>query len=228
VDLQQMLPSVLSLPVRHLSSEERGLLLAGMTLLSTGVAALAVCWLLDEAAFLRIGAVIVAAVIGGRTPAILAGLEVGLGSGAIVALLILTNTSWLLLALPVFSLFHRRMVEAGALGGLLGAVEHRARKRKRLVATLGGWALAALVWLPLPMTGAFVGAIIGRLMGMPLIRLMVLVLASMWVGVASWTLGFEYLFVFGGLLGKVVCYGVTGVILVWSLALRVRGWREAA
>jgi hypothetical protein len=48
------------------------------------------------------------------------------------------------------------------------------------------------------------------------------VLTSMWVGVITWTLLFDYLFLFTGRAGKVAAWIVTGAFLVYSLFARRR------
>ena len=220
--MAQMTNRGLSLPFARFAPEEQALFSVGLLLaLMVGVV-LGGLWWIDQALVGKAVAVMAAVIVGGRIPAVLTGLEVGLGSGAIIALLSLFNSCWLLLAFPLFSSFHRRAVELQLLGGLFGAVEDRAREQQRLLAAFGIWALSIFVWLPFPLTGGFVGAVIGLLLGVPVLRLIALVLLSMWAGIATWTLGFEYLYLIEGQGGRIACWVITAAILIWSLAARVR------
>ena len=70
-------------------------------------------------------------------------------------------------------------------------------------------------------TGAIVGSLIGLVLGIPLRRLMYLVILSMWSGIVMWTFGMEFVYLFAGTTGKIICYAVTAGVLGYSLALRV-------
>jgi uncharacterized membrane protein len=212
----------LAMLVRWLDADESGLLLTGLALTAALLCFLGVCLVLDPGLSIKLLAVTGATLIGGRTAAIVAGLEIGLTSTVIASLLILVNSAWLLVVVPLFSSIQSHVVEHRMLKRFFDSVSSRAATQHRLFDALGGWALALFIWLPFPMTGGLAGAVIGLLLGLGMRRLMLIVLPSMWAGIVCWTYGFEYLFLFTGTTGKVICYGVTGAILIWSLLLRFR------
>lgn len=72
------------------------------------------------------------------------------------------------------------------------------------------------------MAAAFVGALIGLMLGMPLARLVPLLLLSMWVGVVSWTYGIDLIFLFTGRVGHIAAWVITGALLVWAAVSRLR------
>ncbi len=78
------------------------------------------------------------------------------------------------------------------------------------------------IWLPFPFTGAFLGALIGLLMGIPLVRLVPIVLVTMWIGVVTWTWGIDFVILFTGTAGRVTAWMLTGVFLVYSVVIRLQ------
>jgi hypothetical protein len=44
----------------------------------------------------------------------------------------------------------------------------------------------------------------------------------MWVGIFTWSVGFEHLIALTGVTGKIICWAVTGAILLYSVIARVR------
>ena len=77
--------------------------------------------------------------------------------------------------------------------------------------------------MPFPGTGAFFGALIGLMLGMPMTRLAPLLFLSLWAGVISWTYGIDWLFVFTGRTGHIVAWVLTGLLLLWAAISRFRG-----
>lgn len=186
------------------------------------VAILGVLWFADPTLCRRILAVMAAAFLGGRMPGILAGLELGLGSALTSLVNIGFNTCWLLLLLPVFQRATDRAGSSKFLQRFFRGAELRAEEQTDRVGRLGVIGLILFVWLPLPGTGAFVGALIGLMLGMPLVRLVPLLLLSMWVGVVSWTYGIDLVFLFTGRVGHIAAWVLTGVLLVWAAVGRLR------
>jgi uncharacterized membrane protein len=202
------------------------LLGAGLALAVLEAAILAVIWIGDPETGGKILAVMAAALFGGRMPGILAGLELGLGSALTSLVNIAFNTCWLLLLLPAFQRATDRAGSSMLARRFFRDAELRARRQTDRVGRLGTLGLILFVWLPLPGTGAFVGALIGLLLGMGLSRLLPLLLISMWVGVASWTYGIDYVFLFTGRTGHVVAWVSTGLLLLWALVGRFRTLRS--
>ena len=84
------------------------------------------------------------------------------------------------------------------------------------------------IWLPFPFTGAFLGALIGLLMGIHMVRLIPVVLVTMWIGVVRWTWGIDFVFLFTGTAGRVPAWVLTVVFLIYSVVIRLRDCRAAA
>ena len=186
------------------------------------VTVLGVLWFADPTLSRRILAVMAAAFFGGRMPGILTGLELGLGSALTSLVNIAFNTCWLLLLLPVFQRATDRAGSSKLLQRFFRGAELRAQEQTDRVGRLGVIGLILFVWLPLPGTGAFVGALIGLMLGMQLVRLVPLLLLSMWVGVVSWTYGIDLIFLFTGQVGHIAAWVLTGVLLVWAAVGRLR------
>ena len=188
--------------------------------------ALGVLWILDPALCRKILAVMAAAFFGGRMPGILTGLELGLGSALTSLVNIAFNTCWLLLLLPAFQRATARAGSSELVRRFFSSAERRAQQQTARIGRIGILGLVLFVWLPLPGTGAFVGALIGLLLGMPMVRLLPLLLVSMWVGVVSWTYGIDWIFLFTGTTGHIVAWVVTGICLLWACVTRFRTVRE--
>lgn len=188
--------------------------------------ALGVLWILDPALCREILAVMAAAFFGGRMPGILTGLELGLGSALTSLVNIAFNTCWLLLLLPAFQRATARAGSSELVRRFFSSAERRAQQQTARIGRIGILGLVLFVWLPLPGTGAFVGALIGLLLGMPMVRLLPLLLVSMWVGVVSWTYGIDWIFLVTGKTGHIVAWVVTGICLLWACVTRFRTARE--
>ncbi len=197
-------------------------LITGAGLLVGIAVLLGICAAFDRDLFLRALGVMTASVVGGRIPAILTGLELQLGAHTTAFLMMLINTAWLFIAFPLFVVFSQRVSRGKILSRFVASTADRASTQRQRIDRIGTWALPVFIWLPFPLTGAVVGAVIGLLMGMPHRRLMYLVVPSMWVGIFTWSVGFEHLIALTGHTGKIICWSVTGVILLYSLIARAR------
>jgi uncharacterized membrane protein len=198
---------------------------AGLVLAGTCALALGVLAVIDPATAGRITAVVAAAFVGGRVAGTLTGLELGFGFLGISVMLICLNTSWLLIALPLFQHLTSRIEPPQFLVRSFRRAEVRARSANQRLHRLGALGLVLFVWLPFPFTGAFIGAVIGLLMGIRLPRLVPLVLVSMWVGVLTWTAGFEAVLLVAGPVGRIVAWVLTLAFIAYSLILRARDAR---
>jgi uncharacterized membrane protein len=176
----------------------------------------------NETSFSRLVALLVATLMGGRISGILTGLELGLGPARTATLIGLLNTGLLLSVFPAFAGLSRQAVSRGPLSRMFSTTQTRADAHARTLATIGTWALPVFVWLPFPLTGAFVGAAIGLLLHMPWWRLLAVVLGSMWFGIVTWTWGVDYLLLVSGPAGSVACWVITAAVVAYSLATRLR------
>jgi len=205
----------------------RILLTMGGLVATLNLAALGFLWVADPTTFARVMAVLGAAYVGGRMAGILTGLELGLGNLITSMVIILLNTGFLLLALPLFQMATERFNPPRWLASFFRGAERRARSQNRRLQNLGIFGLVLFIWLPFPFTGAFLGALIGLLMGIPTVRLVPIVLVTMWVGVLTWTWGIDLVFLFTGTAGHVVAWAFTGAFLVYSVVIRVRDRRQS-
>jgi len=224
-------PSENSASLQTAPSEDRRatrvLLWLGAAVAACNVTALGVLWATDSALFAKVMAVLGAAYVGGRMAGILTGLELGLGNATVSMVIILLNTGFLLLALPIFKIATRSVNPPRWIEKRLRSSEQRARSQNQRMEGLGIFGLVLFIWLPFPFTGAFLGALIGLLMGISLVRLVPIVLVTMWIGVVTWTWGIDFVFLFTGPTGRVVAWVLTGLILVYSVVVRARENRGA-
>jgi uncharacterized membrane protein len=200
----------------------RSLLWVGLSLAVIETAALGVVAVVDPGLFRRIVTVAGAAFVGGRMPGILTGLELGLGALLTSVVNICLNTCWLMLALPAFQRVTSHAGSSKLVRRFFRGAEASAQQQTERVSRLGLFGLVIFVWLPVPGTGAFVGALIGLIMGIRLSQLVPLLLASMWIGVVSWTYGIELVFLFTGRTGHIIAWVVTVALLLYAVASRLR------
>ncbi len=198
------------------------LLAAGVLIAAGNLTALGVLWATNTVLFAKVMAVLGAAYVGGRMAGILTGLELGLGSPITSMVIILFNTGFLLLGLPIFRIATRSVNPPRWLENRLRSSEQRARSENQRLENLGIFGLVLFIWLPFPFTGAFLGALIGLLMGVPLVRLVPIVLVTMWIGVVTWTWGIDFVILFTGTAGRVTAWMLTGVFLVYSVVIRLQ------
>lgn len=171
----------------------------------------------EKSIFLKIMGVIMASLAGGRSAAILTGLEFQVHNMIIILVLFVVNLAWLLTMFSLVIAFFNHISDIKFVGKMLKATKLRAEDQKSKVALWGSWALPVYIWLPFPFTGSFAGALIGFLMGIPLRRLLMVVIASMLVGILSWTYGFHSFFGLVGPTGKYVTYFVVAALIVCRL-----------
>ncbi len=85
----------------------RILLAVGVLVAAGNLTALGVLWATNTVLFAKVMAVLGGAYVGGRMAGILTGLELGLGNPITSMVIILFNTGFLLLALPIFRIATR-------------------------------------------------------------------------------------------------------------------------
>lgn len=198
-----------------------------MLVAAGNLTALGALWATDTALFAKVMAVLGAAYVGGRMAGILTGLELGLGKAITSTVIILFNTGFLLLALPIFRIATRSVLPTRWLASRFRSAEQRARSQNRRLQHLGIFGLVLFIWLPFPFTGAFLGALIGLLMGISIVRLVPIVLGTMWIGVVTWTWGVDFVILFTGTVGRIAAWMLTGAFFVYSVMIRLRA-REGA
>lgn len=196
----------------------------GCSSLIVQIIILIILWICKPALAAQIVAVIAASLMGGRMASILAGLEFGMHSIALIVLLAVFNASWVLIFYPLIVTFsHHMMVKIKSVEKILAATKKTAEKQKERIIKYGSWGLAFFVWLPFPWTGSLVGSVVGFLIGLPTKRTILIVMPSMLLGIASCVFGFQYLFILTGSTGKIITLLLVGGIIFSSLFFRLRG-----
>jgi uncharacterized membrane protein len=189
----------------------------GLWLFAGQVLVLLILWLLYPDLTKRVVAVIAASLLFGRTASILTGLEVGLATYSIILVLLVCNSTWLLIFFPLVVGSYYRMVEKRVIGRIVETTKKMAEAQRGKISKYGTWGLAFFIWLPFPWTGALVGSVIGFLFGMSTRRIVSVAIPSMLVGVISWVAGFKYLILFTGTVGKTASFAFLVAILLFPV-----------
>lgn len=194
----------------------------GCCLLTSDVVTLLILWFLQRELALEIVAVMTASVLSGRIASILTGQELGLQPLLIIFTLSIWNASVLLVLLPLIVSFSHNVIKVRFLGNILDSTRKRAEVQKSRIRKYGPWGLPLFVWLPFPWTGALIGSFVGLLIGMSMKRVLLIVMPSMVVSIISCVFGFQYFYMFTGVIGKTICIILLVGILLFPF-LRVLG-----
>jgi len=194
----------------------------GCCLLTSDVVTLLILWFLQRELALEIVAVMTASVLSGRIASILTGQELGLQPLLIIFTLSIWNASVLLVLLPLIVSFSHNVIKVRFLGNILDSTRKRAEVQKSRIRKYGPWGLPLFVWLPFPWTGALIGSFVGLLIGMSMKRVLLIVMPSMVVSIISCVFGFQYFYMFTGVIGKTICIILLVGILLFPF-LRVFG-----
>ena len=181
-----------------------------------------ILWFLHRELALEIVAVMTASVLSGRIASILTGQELGLQPLLIIFTLSIWNASVLLVLLPLIVSFSHNVIKVRFLGNILDSTRKRAEVQKSRIRKYGPWGLPLFVWLPFPWTGALIGSFVGLLIGMSMKRVLLIVMPSMVVSIISCVFGFQYFYMFTGVIGKTICIILLVGILLFPF-LRVFG-----
>jgi uncharacterized membrane protein len=206
--------------LQRLGSDNRSIFILGVFLLFLIIGWFVPSFIIDQNNTLKVLLIMLASLAGGRLPAIMTGMELGVRNLTIVSVLFFCNLCWLLLMFPLIRSFYDNVVQVKVVGRLLHSAKERAIQGSRRVSSVGIYALPIFVWLPFPFTGSLVGAVIGHIIGIPTTKLLVLVVTAMCAGIFSWTFGLEYLVYLTGTTGKVICYSAIVIGLIYALIWR--------
>jgi uncharacterized membrane protein len=144
----------------------------------------------DTGTGLRVLTMIGASHVGGRLAFIGAGFEAGLPALWITGIVSFHNSMVLLLVYPLCLFLSQRLDRVPYLANLVEKV----RLGRSLRTRWNLMAIAIFIWVPLPMTGAVVGALLAHLEGYEPRQVLPVALGSMVAGVITWTLAFEQLY----------------------------------
>lgn len=157
--------------------------------------------------------VILTDLLAGRGASISLGLELGLSGFLVILISIVSNITLLFIFYPLITYFGKHLIEVKLIGKLFSSAINKADKQRSKIERWGALGIAFFVWIPLYSTGALIGAIIGRLMGMRTITVIWVVILGMVSSAISWTFAFDYLFEFAEGVGKFLPMIFVGLIL---------------
>jgi uncharacterized membrane protein len=132
--------------------------------------------------------------LGGRLAFIGVGLESGFNPYILILVIIVYNTTYVLLMYSLFVLFSDRLKTLRFFRKQMENLARQAKRRRRFLNRWNRLAIFWFVWIPLPWTGAAIGSYIAHMEGYSSRENLAVVLPAMWVGVASWTLWFDRLY----------------------------------
>ena len=202
------------------------ILVCGAALAVVEGLALALIFASEPRLGLRILSMIGACHVGGRLAFIGAGFEAQLPAPATALIATFHNTVVVLLVYSLWLLLCQRLERFPLLARLRQKVE-RSRSLRSRWNLLG---IAIFIWVPFPMTGAVVGALLAHFEGYPPRQVLPVALGSMTAGVVSWTLAFEHLYTWLREIGPHVTTTVTLLLIflppIWNLVRRKDGARH--
>ncbi len=185
-----------------------------IVLLGVDIVLFVLCTIIDQTAAAKFLSMIAAAHVGGRLPFIAVGLENGFKPSLIIPIIILYNTTYLLLVYSLFVFLSRGIKRFKFVTKFIGSLKSNAQKRKRSFKKWSLPGIAFFVWIPLPWTGAVIGSFIANLEGYSDRDTLLVTLPSMWIGVISWTLWFDELYKFIDRIGRGKTIFITIFLLV--------------
>ena len=183
-------------------SDKIAILVCAIVFLGIGLAIMGLLLVTDPILAARIASMISANHLGGRLAFIGVGLEFGLPSSLIILIIIVYNTTYLLILNYLLVFFQEKIQKVGFIRKYTESLRKKAQKRARFVKKWSWIGIAVFVWLPFPMTGAVMGSIIAYIEGYNIRKTLLLVITSMWLGVVCWTLWFDELYMFINRFGK--------------------------
>jgi len=186
----------------------------GIVMLGIEIVLFILCLILDQTSATKILSMIAAAHIGGRLPFITVGLENGFKPSLIIPIIILYNTTYILLVYSLFVFLSRGIKRFKFVAKAIESMKTKAEKRKYSFKRWSRLGIAFFVWIPLPWTGAAIGSFIANLEGYSDRDTLFVVLPSMWIGVISWTLWFDELYKFIDRIGRGKTIFITIFLLV--------------
>jgi uncharacterized membrane protein len=187
----------------------------GVGLLLLELSALAALCALNPSAGLGVLSMVVACHLGGRLAFIGTGFAGGFSSVEIIGITAWHNATMLMLIFPVFLLLSERLDRVPWLAKLRDTV----RLRQRLRSRWNLFAIAVFIWVPLPMTGCLVGALLAHVEGYEPKQVLPMALGAMFAGVVCWTLLFEPLYAWMKGIGPHVATFVTLVLILLPVVL---------
>ena len=171
-----------------LASPEGRLLLTGVTIAFIYTLWLAVMLLVSPQDSQIFVALTATQVMFGRAAAMAFGYSVGLSHFIVVPICMIIETILVLIFFPLFIFSWRHLLVVNWLKNIFERIQKTAEARKPLVRKYGIIGLFAFVWFPFWMTGPFVGAVIGFMLGLRLWLNITVVLSGTYVAIIGWAI----------------------------------------
>lgn len=163
--------------------------------------------------FVKLLSMISACHIGGRLAFIAVGLENNISVPFLTSIIIIHNTTYLMITYSLFKVFAKRIKGTNFFKSHIESIKEKAFNRKKLFNKWNRISLFLFVWLPLPWTGAVIGSYIAHLEGYSTKETLSTVLPAMWLGVISWSIWFDELYQFIDNFGRDKTLYVTASLL---------------
>ena len=157
--------------------------------------------------------IIVANILAGRGASISIGLNLGLSNFMVILISVLFNITLFFIFYPLIIYFYGYLIEIKLIRKFFSSAINKVQKHQSKVEKWGALGIAFFVWIPLPSTGALIGAIIGELMGIRTITIIWVVILGIISSAISWAFAFDYLFKIAEGAGKIIPSIFVGLIL---------------
>jgi uncharacterized membrane protein len=171
----------------------------------------------DAMTGLKVLSMIGACHLGGRLAFIGAGLEHGFSALSIVAIASVHNGVVLLLVYSIWLRLAQRLETVP----FIARLTEKARLSRSLRPRWSLVGIAIFIWVPLPMTGAVVGALLAHIEGYAPRQVVTVAFGSMVAGVITWTVAFEPLYHWMRELGPHITTAATLVLVLLPFLFNV-------
>ena len=121
--------------LQRLGSDNRSVFILGVFLLFLIIGWFVPSFIIDQNNTLKVLLIMLASLAGGRLPAIMTGMELGVRNPTIVSVLFFCNLCWLLLMFPLIRSFYDNVVQVKVVGRLLHSAKERAIQGSRRVSS---------------------------------------------------------------------------------------------
>jgi uncharacterized membrane protein len=132
--------------------------------------------------------------LGGRMAFIAMGLEHRLSPLAVILIVVMHNTMYVLIMYSLFRRVSSGLQKKNFVQRMIRGFERQAERQRRRWGNWSRLVLFGFVWIPLPWTGAAIGSYIAHLLGYSVRETLMTVLPAMWFGVVAWTVWFDELY----------------------------------
>jgi uncharacterized membrane protein len=185
-------------------------LITGLIVAALNVVLFFVVLFINSALALKILSMIGACLAGGRLPFIGVGFELGLSAVVIILIIIFYNSAYVLLVYSLFVILSQKVKKYK----FIQSIKKKVQYSKNFRSNWNLVSIAIFIWIPLPMTGAAIGAIIAYLEGYKNHQIIITAMISMYIGVISWTLAFDRMYDFLQSINWLTAFGFTVFLLI--------------